>query len=216
MELINYLGKLGVIPVIKIEQVEHAIPLANALKEGGLPCAEITFRTEVAEQAIQRIAATYPGFVVGAGTVLSVEQAQKAVHAGAQFIVSPGFDPMVVDWCLKHDILVIPGIATPTEALMALDKGLHLVKFFPAEALGGIPMLEAISAALIGIEYVPTGGITLTKLAAYLRLPMVLAVGGSWLATSKMITAGDFVGIKSLTAEAVDIVHQVKQTGEKS
>jgi 2-dehydro-3-deoxyphosphogluconate aldolase/(4S)-4-hydroxy-2-oxoglutarate aldolase len=216
MELIHYLGKLGVIPVIKIEQAEHAIPLAYALDKGGLPCAEITFRTEAAEQAIKNIAANHPGFVVGAGTVLSVIQAQKAVNAGAHFIVSPGFDHKVVDWCLKHNVVVIPGVATPTEVLMALDKGLHLVKFFPAEALGGIPMLEAISAALIGIEYVPTGGITPANLAAYLRLPMVFAVGGSWLATSKMINAGDFAGIRSLTAEAVDIVHQVRQIGESS
>jgi 2-dehydro-3-deoxyphosphogluconate aldolase/(4S)-4-hydroxy-2-oxoglutarate aldolase len=215
MELIRYLGKLGVIPVIKIEQAEQATPLAEALDKGGLPCAEITFRTEAAEQAIENIATTHPGFVVGAGTVLTITQAQKAVNAGAHFIVSPGFDHKVVDWCLKHNVLVIPGIATPTEALMALDKGVHLLKFFPAEALGGIPMLEAISAALVGIDYVPTGGISQGNLAAYLRLPMVFAVGGSWLATSKMISAGDFAGIRSLAAEAVDIVHQVRQNGEK-
>jgi len=215
MELIRYLGKLGVIPVIKIEQAEQATPLAEALDKGGLPCAEITFRTEAAEQAIENIATTHPGFVVGAGTVLTITQAQKAVNAGAHFIVSPGFDHKVVDWCLKHNVLVIPGIATPTEALMALDKGIHLLKFFPAEALGGIPMLEAISAALVGIDYVPTGGISQGNLAAYLRLPMVFAVGGSWLATSKMISAGDFAGIRSLAAEAVDIVHQVRQNGEK-
>ena len=215
MELIRYLGKLGVIPVIKIEQAEQATPLAEALDKGGLPCAEITFRTEAAEQAIENIATTHPGFVVGAGTVLTITQAQKAVNAGAHFIVSPGFDHKVVDWCLKHNVLVIPGIATPTEALMALDKGIHLLKFFPAEALGGIPMLEAISAALVGIDYVPTGGISQGNLAAYLRLPMVFAVGGSWLATSKMISARDFAGIRSLAAEAVDIVHQVRQNGEK-
>lgn len=215
MELIRYLGKLGVIPVIKIEQADQATPLAEALDKGGLPCAEITFRTEAAEQAIENIATNHPGFVVGAGTVLTITQAQKAVNAGAHFIVSPGFDHKVVDWCLKHNVLVIPGIATPTEALMALDKGVHLLKFFPAEALGGIPMLEAISAALVGIDYVPTGGISQGNLAAYLRLPMVFAVGGSWLATSKMISAGDFAGIRSLAAEAVDIVHQVRQNGEK-
>jgi len=216
MELLKDLRKLGVIPVVKIEQAEHAAQLADTLNLAGLPCAEITFRTGAAEQAIKNIAATHPRFVVGAGTVLSVTQAQKAVNAGARFIVSPGFDPKVVDWCLKNNILVIPGVATPTEALMALDKGIHVLKFFPAEALGGIPMLEAISAALIGIEYVPTGGITAANLAAYLRLPVVFAVGGSWLATSKMISAGDFDGISSQTAEAVEIVHQVRQIGESS
>jgi 2-dehydro-3-deoxyphosphogluconate aldolase/(4S)-4-hydroxy-2-oxoglutarate aldolase len=215
MEIMNTLGQLGVIPVVKIEQANRAPALAEALSKGGLPCAEITFRTDAAEEAIRLIVAAYPGMVIGAGTVLSVVQAQKAVDAGARFIVSPGFDPKVVNWCLENKVAVIPGIATSTEALMALDKGLHVLKFFPSEELGGISMLQAISAALIGIKFIPTGGITPVNMTAYLRLPMVFAVGGSWMATSKMITAGDFDEISRLASEATALVRQERQEGGK-
>jgi 2-dehydro-3-deoxyphosphogluconate aldolase/(4S)-4-hydroxy-2-oxoglutarate aldolase len=216
MEIIEKLGQLGVIPVVKIEQQGQAPGLAEALCTGGLQCVEITFRTEVAEQAIRLITAAQPEMIVGAGTVLSIAQAQKAVGAGARFIVSPGFDPKVVDWCLNQGVVVIPGVATSTEVLMALDHGLHVLKFFPAEALGGIPMLEAISAALIGVKFLPTGGITSANMAAYLRLPMVFAVAGSWLATSKMIAAGDFKEISRLVGEATTVVRRLRMTGEKT
>jgi 2-dehydro-3-deoxyphosphogluconate aldolase/(4S)-4-hydroxy-2-oxoglutarate aldolase len=212
-EIMKKLGQMGVIPVVKIEQASQAPAMAEALCKGGLPCAEITFRTEAAEQAINLIASAQPELILGAGTVLTVAQAQKAVAAGAHFIVSPGFDPKVVDWCLLHEVAVIPGVATSTEALMALDKGLHVLKFFPAEALGGIPMLEAISAALIGVKFVPTGGITPANMAAYLRLPMVFAVAGSWLASSKMISTGDFDAISRLASEAVVVVRRERQEG---
>jgi 2-dehydro-3-deoxyphosphogluconate aldolase/(4S)-4-hydroxy-2-oxoglutarate aldolase len=215
MEIMNILGQLGVIPVIKIEQASQAPALAKALCKGGLPCAEITFRTDAAEEAIRLITVAQPEMIVGAGTVLTVVQAQKAVDAGARFIVSPGFDANVVDWCLKHEVAVIPGVATSTEALMALDKGLVVLKFFPAEELGGTSMLQAISAALIGVKFIPTGGITLANMTAYLCLPMVFAVGGSWIATSKMIAAGDFEEISRLTDEAVAIVRNERQAGGK-
>jgi 2-dehydro-3-deoxyphosphogluconate aldolase/(4S)-4-hydroxy-2-oxoglutarate aldolase len=216
MEITEKLGQMGVVPVVKIEQASQAPALAEALCSGGLPCAEITFRTDAAEEAIRLIAAAQPGMVVGAGTVLSVVQAKKAVDAGARFIVSPGFDPKVVDWCLKQGIAVIPGVATSTEALMAIDKGIHVLKFFPSEELGGVPMLQAISAALIGVKFLPTGGITPVNMTAYLRLPIVFAVAGSWLATSKMISAGDFEEISRLAIEAVAVVRRVRQTGEKA
>ena len=216
MEIMDKLGQLGVIPVVKIEQAGQAPALAEALCKSGLPCAEITFRTDTAEEAIRLIAAAQPEMIVGAGTVLSVAQAQKAVDAGSRFIVSPGFDPKVVDWCLKHAVAVIPGVATSTEALMALDKGLHVLKFFPAEELGGISMLQAISAALIGVKFVPTGGISPANMTAYLRLPSVFAVGGSWIATSKMIAAGDFEEISRLAVEAIAIVHLERQVGGKA
>jgi 2-dehydro-3-deoxyphosphogluconate aldolase/(4S)-4-hydroxy-2-oxoglutarate aldolase len=215
MKIMETLGQLGVIPVVKIERAGQAPALAEALCLGGLPCAEITFRTDAAEEAIRLIGAAQHEMFVGAGTVLSVAQAQKAVDAGARFIVSPGFDPKVVDWCLKQEVPIIPGIATSTEALMALDKGLRVLKFFPAEELGGISMLQAISAALIGVKFLPTGGITPANMPAYLRLPMVFAVAGSWLATAKMIAAGDFDEISRLAAEAVAVVHQERQPGEK-
>jgi 2-dehydro-3-deoxyphosphogluconate aldolase/(4S)-4-hydroxy-2-oxoglutarate aldolase len=214
MDIMENLGQLGVIPVVKIEQARQAPALGEALCKGSLPCAEITFRTEAAEEAIRLITTAHPEMTVGAGTVLSVAQAHKAVDAGARFIVSPGLDPKVVDWCLEQGVAVIPGVATSTEALMALDRGLRVLKFFPSEELGGIQMLKAISAALIGIKFVPTGGITPDNMSAYLRLPMVFAVAGSWLATAKMITAGDFAGISRLAAEAVAAVRVARQMGE--
>ena len=180
---------------------------------GGLPCAEITFRTAAAEEAIRLISQTQQEMLVGAGTVLSVGQAEKAVQAGARFVVSPGFDPKVVDWCIDHEVPVVPGIATPTEALMALDKGLRVLKFFPSEALGGIRTLEAMAAALIGLQFLPTGGITVSNMPEYLKSPVVYAVAGSWLATSKSIAAGAFDEIEGLTRAAVAIVRRERKDG---
>jgi 2-dehydro-3-deoxyphosphogluconate aldolase/(4S)-4-hydroxy-2-oxoglutarate aldolase len=215
MEALKKLEQYGVVPVVKIDDAERAPDLAKALMDGGLPCAEITFRTEAAEKAIQLICRAYPEMLIGAGTVLSVGQAEKAVKAGSVFIVSPGFDPKVVDWCLERHVLVVPGIATATEALMARDKGLNVLKFFPAEALGGVRMLEAMAAALVGLKFIPTGGVTPENLADYLRLPMVHAVGGSWLATSKSISAGAFDEITRLAAAATAIVQRERRPGGK-
>ncbi len=213
MNMLETLGQLGVIPVVKIDDASQGPRLATALLAGGLPCAEITFRTAAAGEAIRLISAAQREVLVGAGTVLTVAQAELAVAAGACFIVSPGFDPRVVDWCLQRNVPIIPGIATPTEALMALNKGLNILKFFPSEALGGIPMLEAISAALVGVKFIPTGGIGAANMADYLRLPMVHAVAGSWLATSKMIASGAFEEVTRLASEAVAIVQQVRKNG---
>ena len=209
-EILETLGHLGVVPVVKIERADEAVPLGNALIAGGLPCAEITFRTDAAEEAIRQIASELPQVVIGAGTVLSVEQAEKAVAAGARYIVSPGFDPKVVDWCLAHDIAVTPGVATPTEINMALDKGLNILKFFPAEALGGLRMLKALAAPYGDIKFIPTGGINPKNLADYLSLPAVHACGGSWLVASKLISAGEFAEITRLAEEARSIVRQVR------
>jgi len=216
MNALETLGQLGVIPVVKIDQATQGPALAGALLKGGLPCAEITFRTEAAEEAIRLICASHPDMIVGAGTVLSVAQAEKAVKAGACFIVSPGFDPKVVDWCVQQAIPVVPGVATCTEAIMALDRGLNILKFFPSEALGGISMLKAIAAALIDIKFIPTGGISDSNLANYLELPMVYAVGGTWLATSKMISSGAFEDITRFTREAVNVVHRVRGIGAET
>ena len=214
MDTIERLGQLGVIPVVKIEDARRAPRLAQALITGGLPCVEITFRTSAAAEAIRSICDSEPEMIVGAGTVLTVNQANEAVEAGARFIVSPGFDAKVVDWCLRRKVAVIPGIATATEALMALGKGLRVLKFFPCETLGGIPMLKAISAALVGVKYVPTGGISASNMAAYLQLPMVHAVAGSWLATSKMIEVEAFDDIARFASEAVGVVQDVRIEGE--
>ena len=209
-EILDTLGHLGVVPVVKIEQADEAVPLGNALIAGGLPCAEITFRTGAAEEAIRRIASELPQVVIGAGTVLSVEQAEKAVAAGARYIVSPGFDPKVVDWCLTHNVAVTPGVATPTEINMALDKGLNILKFFPAEALGGLKTLKALAAPYVGVKFIPTGGINPKNLADYLSLPAVHACGGSWLVKSTLISAGEFTEITRLAEEALAIVRQVR------
>jgi len=204
------LGILGVVPVVKIERAENAVALGRALLAGGLPCAEITFRTAAAEEAIGQMASRLPEITVGAGTVLSAEQASKAVSAGAQFIVSPGFNQKVVDWCLQNEIPVTPGVVTPTEIDMALDRGLNILKFFPAEAMGGIATLKAISAPYGGVKFIPTGGISLSNLADYLTLPSVHCCGGSWLVEASLISAGKFDEITRLTQEAMSVVRRVR------
>jgi len=208
------LGHLGVVPVVKIEQAEDAIELSRALLAGGLPCAEITFRTAAAEEAIWQISSNLPEIIVGAGTVLSVDQADRAVSAGARFIVSPGFNPRVVEWCQEHEVPVTPGVATPTEIDMALDKGLKIVKFFPAEALGGVRMLRAIAAPYGGVKFIPTGGINQDNLADYLAQPSVHCCGGSWLVKANLISAGRFDEITQFTRDAMSVVRRVRGSVE--
>jgi len=209
-DLLEKLGVLGVVPVVEIERAEDAVELGKALMAGGLPCAEITFRTAAAEEAIRRISSSLPEIIIGAGTVLSVDQANRAVSAGAQFIVSPGFNQKVVDWCLQNEIPVTPGVLTPTEIDMALDRGLKILKFFPAEAMGGIAVLKAISAPYRGVKFIPTGGISKDNLADYLALPSVHCCGGSWLVKASLISAGKFDEITRLTQEAVAVVRRVR------
>lgn len=209
-ELKDTLARLGVIPVVRIDREEDAVPLAAALKAGGLPCAEITFRTAAAEGAIRRIAAEVTDVLVGAGTVLKQEQAERAVAAGARFIVSPGFDPFVVEWCLQTGVPILPGVATPTEILLGLNKGLDVLKFYPAELLGGQRMLKAFSEVYPGVTFVPTGGVSETNLAEYLKLPNVLACAGSWLVKSEMIAKHEFAEISRLAKQAREIVRQVR------
>jgi 2-dehydro-3-deoxyphosphogluconate aldolase/(4S)-4-hydroxy-2-oxoglutarate aldolase len=213
LQTIQTLGKLALVPVVKIEHAEDAIKLGRALLNGGLPCAEITFRTESAEEAIRSIASTLPEIILGAGTVLTADQAENAIGAGAQFVVAPGFNPKVVDWCLEHSVPVIPGVATPTEIEMALDKGLNILKFFPAQTMGGSEMLKAIAAPYSGVKFIPTGGLNAQNLADYLKLPMVFACGGSWFVTANLISTGNFNEITRLTKEAVEIVHQHRDVG---
>src|SRR3989304_3002347 len=178
-DLFETLGRIGLIPVVRIDDPAQAGRLAEALLAGGLPCAEITFRTTGAAEAIRRIADGYPDLMRGAGTVPQPQQAQRAVEAGARFIVSPGFSRPVVGWCRRTSVAVMPGVATPTEILLAMEHGLSILKVFPAEALGGVSMLEAMAAPFAGLKFVPTGGVSAASLASYLRLPAVLAVGGS-------------------------------------
>ncbi len=214
MDIPGRLGELGVIPVVKIENVEHAAGLADALLAAGLPCAEITFRTSCAEEAIERIVSEKPEMLVGAGTVLSVEQARQAVGAGAKFIVSPGLNLQVVEYCIDHEVAVIPGIATPTEAMLAMGRGLIVLKVFPAEALGGMAYLQAISPALPGAKFIPTGGISAANMIDWLRLGCVHSVAGSWLATAKMLAETRYDEITRLARQAVENVRTARPVVE--
>lgn len=204
------ISELGVVPVIAIDREDDAVDLARALLEGGLPCAEITFRTPAAEGAIGKIAVNFPEVILGAGTVLTQDQAERAVAAGARFIVSPGFDKRIVDWCIENSIVVTPGIATPTDINAALEKGLSVLKFFPAEAFGGVKTLKAISAPYGNVRFIPTGGINATNLGDYLALPAVAACGGSWMVKRQLIFEGRFNEITSLVKKAIEIVKQVR------
>ncbi|HLA86734.1 MAG TPA: KHG/KDPG aldolase/sugar kinase fusion protein [Anaerolineales bacterium] len=205
-EVLERLHELKIIPVVKINDVEKAIPLAQALCLGGLPCAEITFRTAQAEEAIRRIAVAFPEMLVGAGTVLTIEQVDKAVAAGARFIVSPGFNPRVVDHCIALGIPITPGCSSPSDVEQALERGLEVVKFFPAENLGGVSMLKAISGPYGGLKFIPTGGINAKNISEYLAFTKVLACGGSWMVKDELINDSDFDTIEKLTREAVQIV----------
>jgi 2-dehydro-3-deoxyphosphogluconate aldolase/(4S)-4-hydroxy-2-oxoglutarate aldolase len=209
-DILERLGTVGLVPVVKIDRAEDAVPLAEALLAGGLPCAEITFRTAAAPAAIKAIADNCPDMLVGAGTVLTVAQAEQAVASGARFIVSPGFSAAVVDWCLAHEAPVLPGIATPTDVMAALEKGLRVLKFFPAEAYGGVNTLKALSAPFGGVKYMPTGGVSAKNMADYLALPSVHAVGGSWMVEGKLISSGNFAEITRLATEAVALVKQAR------
>lgn len=205
------LQQIGLVPVIALDHVEDAVPVARALNEGGIGCAEITFRTTAAVDAIRSIAENVPEVCVGAGTVLNIQQAQMAVEAGACYIVAPGFDPAVVDWCLEHDVAVFPGVATPSEICMALAKGLTTLKFFPAEEIGGVRLLKALYAPFQEVHFIPTGGITLSNLEAYLALPNVALCGGSWLASRALIAQGRFTEITRLAQEARALVRRTRE-----
>lgn len=185
-EIYESIGKVGIIPVIRLERVEDAVPLARALLEGGIPVAEVTFRTEAAAAGIAAIRRELPQVLVGAGTVLTPDQAAAAVDAGAQFVVSPGSNGRVIERVLAAGIPMIPGVATPTEIEAALERGLQVLKLFPAEVLGGLAMLKALSGPYPQVKFIPTGGISGANLESYLRQKNVLAVGGSWMVQSDL------------------------------
>lgn len=205
-DILKKLGDYGIVPVVKIDDAKDAVALARALLEGGLPVAEITFRTAAAEEAIKNISREVPELLVGAGTVLTIEQAQRAIDAGASFIVSPGFNPSVVEFCVNKGIPITPGCSNPTDIEMALGYGLEVIKFFPAEAFGGLATLKAISAPYGMIKFIPTGGIDAKNLNEYLAFNKILACGGSWMVKDELIKKGDFVEITRLTREAVNLM----------
>lgn len=197
---------IGIIPVIQINDAEKAVPLALALKKGGLPAAEVTFRTDAAEEAIRRIKVEVPDVCVCAGTVLNVKTAERAVKAGASAIISPGTNPEVVHWCIAHRVPVIPGCATPTEVEACMRMGLDFVKLFPAEVVGGVKMLKALGGPYGNMKFMPTGGISAQNAAEYLALPNVQCCGGSWMVPGGLLDAGDFDAIEALAREAAQIV----------
>ena len=210
-DTLKQIGAMGIIPVVVLNKVNDAEPLANALVAGGLACAEVTFRTDAAEESIKVIAKKFPDMLVGAGTVLSVEQVDRAIGAGAKFIVSPGLNPKVVEYCIKKGYPVCPGIMTPTELEVALGFGLDVVKFFPAENAGGLKMIKAMSAPYIMMKFMPTGGINATNVRDYLACDKILACGGSWMVKGDLINAGNFGEIERLTHEASEIVKEVRK-----
>lgn len=197
----------GIVPVVKIIDASQAVPLAKTLSQNGLRIAEVTFRTDAAEEAISSINEADLGMLLGAGTVLSVEQAEKAAAAGAKFIVTPAFNPRVVEFCVSSGIPVIPGCSSAADLEKALEMGLDVVKFFPAEPLGGLKTIQALSGPYPSIKFVPTGGIGPANLLEYLSNDNILACGGSWIVPADRIAKGDFSGIASLVSEAVSLLH---------
>ena len=208
MDIAEKFQKIGVVPVVVLEDAKDAVPLAKALVEGGLPCAEVTFRTEAAEESIRLMAEQFPDMLVGAGTVLTKEQVDAAAAAGAKFIVSPGFDPEIVDYCLEKEIPVVPGCISPSEVAQAVKRGLKVVKFFPAEPAGGLKYIRAIAAPYTMMKFMPTGGINPQNVREYLAYDRIAACGGSWMVKNTMIENNEFDRIEELVQEAVEIVKE--------
>ena len=210
-QILEQLGTYGIVPVVVLQDAAKAEPLAEALCKGGLACAEVTFRTDAAEESIRIMSEKFPEMLVGAGTVLTIEQADRAVKAGAKFIVSPGLNPEVVKWCQAHEVPVIPGIVTPTEMAQAIGLGLTMVKFFPAEPAGGVAMIKAMAAPYVGIKFMPTGGINAKNLEDYLSFDKIICCGGSWMVKGELVKNGEFDKIRDLTAEARKLVASIRK-----
>ncbi len=209
-DLIEQFYNIGIVPVIVMEEPDHAEKLAEILCEGGLPCAEVTFRTQAAAEVIRRMKAARPDMLVGAGTVLNVSQVNSAVESGAEFIVSPGINPATVEYCISNEIPIIPGTQTPSEMELALSFGLDTVKFFPAEPAGGLAMIKAVAAPFTTLRFMPTGGINAQNVSKYLEYDRILACGGSWMVSGDLLGSEDFEEILRRTAEAAAIVRKLR------
>ena len=209
-EVLEKLGQYGIVPVVVLNDSKDAAPLADALCDGGLACAEVTFRTEAAADSIRIMTEKHPEMLVGAGTVLTTKQVDEAVEAGAKFIVSPGLNPTIVKYCIEKNIPITPGVATPSEMEQAIELGLNLVKFFPAEPSGGLAMINAVAAPYTMLKFMPTGGINPNNVKDYLNSDKIFACGGSWMVKGNLINNGDFDKIKELTKEAVNIVKEIR------
>ncbi|MBR5153009.1 MAG: bifunctional 4-hydroxy-2-oxoglutarate aldolase/2-dehydro-3-deoxy-phosphogluconate aldolase [Clostridia bacterium] len=211
-KIIKTISSMGIIPVVKMDDAADAIPLAEALKRGGLPCAEITFRTEAAEEAICRIKEKFPDFFIGAGTILTKAQADAAMNAGASFLVSPGLNPEIVKYCREKEYPIIPGVCTPSEVEAALSLGLTYLKFFPAEAAGGVKMIQAMSAPYKDVKFMPTGGINPENVKEYLTCQAVYACGGSWMVPTDKISNKKFEEIEMLAKETSKLMNDIRNT----
>lgn len=209
-DILKQFSQIGIIPVVVLDDAKNAAPLGEALIKGGLHCAEVTFRTDAAEESIKIMSESFPDMLVGAGTVLTIEQVDRAVNAGAKFIVSPGINPKVVEYCVKNNIPITPGCANPTNVETAIEYGLDVVKFFPAEAAGGLNYIKAIAAPYPQIKFMPTGGINENNVRDYLKYDRILACGGSWMVKGSLINAGDFDKICELTKNAAAIVREIR------
>lgn len=201
--VLEQISKIGIVPVVKIDRAEDALPLAKALCAGGLPCAEVTFRTDAAAEAIKIMTENFPNMCVGAGTVLNAAQVDAAVAAGAKFIVSPGLNPRTVKYCQEKGVPITPGTSSPSDVEQAIELGLEVVKFFPAEQSGGLAKIKAMAAPYVNMKFMPTGGINAKNLTSYLDFPKIIACGGSWMVPGDLINAGEWDKIEQLTREAV-------------
>lgn len=210
---IGRVSEFGVLPVVELGAVKQAQPLFEALSAGGLPAAEVTLRTPAGLEAVRLLAEAYPEGFIGAGTVRSAEDAARVIDAGARFVVSPGTDPDIVRLCCERAVLVMPGTCTPTEVQAALRAGASLLKFFPAEASGGVAFLKALAGPFADVRFVPTGGVNAGNLASYLALPQVAACGGSWMVAPRLLAEGDFAQVQALAAQAVAIVAEARSHG---
>ena len=202
----------GMLPVAVIGDARHAVPLCDALLAAGIDVIEVTFRTEAAEESIRIMSEKYPEMLVGAGTVLTTEQVDRAVAAGAKFIVSPGFDPEIVDYCMEKNIPVFPGCVSPSEVAQAVKRGLKVVKFFPAEQAGGLAMLKAMAAPYTMLKFMPTGGINTKNLKEYLGFSKILCCGGSWMVKGDMIKNKEFDKITEMTREATELAAAARRS----
>jgi Entner-Doudoroff aldolase len=209
-EVLAKIQEIGIIPVVVLDRVEDALPLGKALIEGGLPCAEVTFRTAAAEESIRVMSENFPELLVGAGTVLTTEQVDRAVAAGAKFVVSPGLNPRIVKYCVEKGVIIVPGCANPSDIEQALENGLEVVKFFPAELLGGLKMIKALSGPYGNVKFMATGGISASNVREYLACDHIAACGGSWMVNGKLVKEGKFDEITALVKECADIVKEYR------
>ena len=205
-DILKRISEIKIVPVVAIDRAEDAYRLGQALMDGGIPCAEVTFRTNAAEEVIRIMTAEFPEMLVGAGTVLKSEQVDRAVSKGAKFIVSPGLNPRTVKYCVDNGITIVPGCANPSDIEAALEFDLEVVKIFPAEALGGLPLIKAMSAPYSNVKFMPTGGINAGNIHKYLEFGKIIACGGSWMVDKKLIAEGKFEEITRLCKEAVESI----------